>query len=421
MELARPPALRRIVVRAGATALALVVAAVAVVLVTHHGSPPAPTGDNVPLVWHHGPPGAKTWTPWPQALHDAQHTDAATIPGPRTGTVRWTRHLEDSVSPGPVVTADGTIVVATSSGILHGLDPATGADRWRVVGSGAPGSDESTSAAVLPDGLILWPGPGGTLFAVSPTGHVRWRIHSQSGAAFTSPAVTASGRVVVGDGGGGLTMLMPDARGPHVRWRVALAGSSFGSAVWSQDGRTAYQSLTTGVVAVRDGKLLWRSKPLTQIIEVSPAVAPDGTIVIGTDDPYEYGLDPHDGSVLWRHLRGYWTYSSPGVTHDGIAYFGDHHDTLTGLDVTNGRVVFSFQGPLTDDNPGGIGVWTSVLVDSRHTVYAGTRQGFVYAVDSRAHLLWSISTGATVESYPALTGDGDLVIGTDDGRVIDIG
>jgi outer membrane protein assembly factor BamB len=54
-------------------------------------------------------------------------------------------------------------------------------------------------------------------------------------------------------------------------------------------------------------------------------------------------------------------------------------------------------------------------------VFAGTRQGLVYAVRRDGRLLWQLELGATVDSYPALTGDGVLVVGVTDGRVLAIG
>lgn len=37
----------------------------------------------------------------------------------------------------------------------HGLDPATGEDRWRFDGGGSYGNALSTSAAILPDGTVV--------------------------------------------------------------------------------------------------------------------------------------------------------------------------------------------------------------------------------------------------------------------------
>lgn len=375
-------------------------------------------GPPLALSGHRGSPATRSWTPWPQALHDAQHSGAGTATGPATGHVRWRRRLEGNVTPGPVVAADGTIYAASNAGVLHALDPATGRDLWTVDGHGSYGIDQSTSPAVLPDGLILWPGPDDTLVAVTPAGRVSWRLRLAG--QVTSPAVTPSGDVVVGDSSGGLLGLRPTPTGPGVTWRLALDEQTYGSPVLSADGRTTYQLVQSGVVAVRHGRLRWRWRVPSQIVEVSPAVAPDGTVVIGTNDPFEYGLDPHDGHPLWRFRRDFWSYSSPGVTRDGIAYFGDHDNRIRGVDAATGHLLFSFLGTTEHLIGGGAGIWTSILVDAHHTVYAGTRQGLVYAVDRDGNLLWTLRTGSTVDSYPALAGDGALLIGTTGGELLDI-
>ncbi len=406
--------------------IALLVLGVVVAVTLNRRSPPASTasadspdtGDRA-LSGHERSPAAKSWSAWPQALHDAQHSGASPYAGPRTGHLRWSRALEGDVTPGPVVGADGTVYAASNAGVLHAIDPATGKDRWRLDGGGSYGSDLSTSPAVLPDGLLLWPGPDDMLLAVTAEGDVAWRL--DLGGQGTSPAVLANGDVVVGTTSGQLLGLHPDAGGAGEQWRLELGEQSYGSAVFSPDGTTAYQSVTSGVVAVRDGTVAWRWSVPSQIVEVSPAVAPDGTVVIGTNDPYQYGLDPEDGSVVWKHRRGSWTYSSPGVSHDGIAYFGDHGDRVSGLDVRTGKILFSHQGSRRNTRVGGIGIWTSVALDEDHTAYVGTRQGLVYAVDRDSHRIWTYDARTTVDSYPALTGDGALVVGTTGGRLLAFG
>lgn len=394
----------------------------ALALLTACGSPPAAEdeahNERQPLVGHEGAAGSDSWTAWPQALHDAQHSSASTAVGPTTGRIRWRRTLEGNVTPGPVVAADGTIYAASNAGVLHALDPATGEDLWTVDGEGGYGLDLSTSPAVLPDGVVLWPGPHNTLYAVSARGDVLWRLELDG--AVTSPAVETDGIAVVGDSTGRLLLLHPDANGPGATWDVDLDEQTYGSPVIAVDGRTVYQSVLSGVVAVRDGGVLWRSEAPSEIVEVSAALGPDGTVVVGTNDPYQYGLDPTDGDVRWRFRRDFWTYSSPSVTSDGIVYFGDHDNRVTGLDVASGELVFRFSGSRENVNPGGIGIWTSVVVDAHHSAYVGTREGLVYGVDRDGELMWELRAGTTVDSYPALTADGALVIGTADGELLAI-
>lgn len=59
-------------------------------------------------------------------------------------------------------------------------------------------------------------------------------------------------------------------------------------------------------------------------------------------------------------------------------------------------------------------------MDNRHDVYWGTRLGHVYGRAPSRAILFDLATGATVDSYPALTGDGLLVVGITDGRLLAI-
>ena len=70
--------------------------------------------------------------------------------------------------------ADGTVFAAINAGVLHALDPATGADRWTFDGRGNYGTDLSTTPAVLASGTVLWPGPHNTLHALFTSGTLLW-------------------------------------------------------------------------------------------------------------------------------------------------------------------------------------------------------------------------------------------------------
>ncbi len=365
--------------------------------------------------------GTASWAPWPQAEHDARRSAASTATGPQTASLRWTRRLEGNATPGPVIGRDGTIYAASNAGVLHALDPATGADRWTFDGGGGYGSDLSTSAAVLADGTVLWPGPHNTIFALGRTGKLLWRevLIGQP----TSPAVTAEGRVTVGDTSGGVTALAVSGRRHTVLWRAQLHGTSYGSVALSPtDAHRAYTTVDDQLVALDDARVAWRFKVGGQI-EVSPAVAPDGTIVVGTNDRWEYAVSPA-GSRIWRHDRASWSYSSPGVTNDGIAYFGDHTGHLNAVNARTGALVAKYAGGArhAQGEPGiGVGVWTAPLVDARHDVYWGTESGHVHGVDAAGNSLFDLALGSTVDSYPALGSDGLLVLGVADGRLLGIG
>lgn len=364
------------------------------------------------------PSPARAATPWPGFGHDPQHTGSAPVRGPQTAALRWSRTLEGAVVPGPAIAADGTVYAASNGGVLHALDPATGRDRWTFDGGGPYGSDLSTVPLVLPDGTVLWPGPGSTLFALDARGRERWRLAFD--APVLSPARGADGTVYVTDTAGGLRALDVSRARPRTRWRTSLGdGISYASPAIGPDG-TVYGAVDEELVAVSArGAVRWRFAA-ERVIEVSPAVAPDGTVVLGTNDAFQYGVSP-DGTERWRIRRNAWTYSSPAVTAAGVAYFGDHRGALDVVDAHTGEELARHVGQARTKARGDVGVWTAPVIDREGSVYFGTRTGAVHGFSATGRRLFTLHTGGTVDANPALGADGTLYIGSEDGRLYAIG
>lgn len=98
-------------------------------------------------------------------------------PGARlTGHIRWKAHLGGDISEGPSVGPDGTIYESTDAGVLHAINPANGHDLWHFSGGGPIGGDLSTTAAILPDGSIVWPGPRHTVYGLDTGGRKLWTV-----------------------------------------------------------------------------------------------------------------------------------------------------------------------------------------------------------------------------------------------------
>lgn len=359
--------------------------------------------------------GQASWTPWPSVQHDARHSGASSTDGPTTGHVRWRRTFPGGITQGAVVGADGTVYAASDAGILHALDPATGADRWTYDSGRSGGGDLSTSPLVLPDGSLLW-GPGDhDLVALSPTGALRWVEHL--GGRPTSPVTTDGRRVYVGDTGGGVTALDLTPGGGHRRaWTLSVGPSSYGSVVTDGAGRL-YTTSGSGLVAVDDlgsaGTVAWTADPKDTISEVSAGLGPDGTALLGTNGTAEWAYH-RDGSPAW-HAGRVITYSSPGVTDDGLAYVADHSGRVQVLTVATGEVRATYQLAPPQQ------IWTAVAVDRAHRLYFATLNGHVMGAAADGSLLFDVDLGSSIYAYPALTGDGALLVGSRDGELVAIG
>jgi outer membrane protein assembly factor BamB len=384
------------------------------------GATPSETGRHVAVKALDAPaavPGTPAWAPWPSELHDARHSGSATTAGPITGKIRWRRNLAGGVTESAAVGADGTIYVASDAGILHAIDPSTGKDRWTYDAHATTKTDLSVSPLVLPDGIILYPTPTARLDALSPSGHLLW---TQSLPDKPTSPVTANGkRVYVGDDSGAVTAIDVRPGGGHeLGWTVKTGAQSYASVLTNGAGRV-YTTSGSSLAAIDDhgatADIAWRADPHDGQVEVSPGLAPDGTVVLGTNGSNEWGYRP-DGKPAWHTGSRATTYSSPAVTHSGLAYVADHKSRVHVYDVHTGTEVATYQiGPhLTE-------IWSSTVVDKDYRVYFGGQNGHVYGVSPAGVVLFDVNLGAPVDAYPALTADGALIIGASNGTLAAIG
>jgi hypothetical protein len=111
------------------------------------------------------------------------------------------------------------------------------------------------------------------------------------------------------------------------------------------------------------------------------------------------------GTVKWRCQVGDDVYSSPAIGADGTVYVGsaDHH--LYAIDST-GTLKWRY---LTGD------VSSSPAVGSDGTIYVGSGDDYLYAFNSNGTLKWRYQTGGDIWSSPAVGSDGTIYAGSYDG------
>ncbi|CAN5257894.1 hypothetical protein BH11ACT3_BH11ACT3_21120 [soil metagenome] len=353
---------------------------------------------------------------WPSAQYDARHSSGTTAIGPQTDRVKWVRHLDGNLTPGPVIGVDGSILAATNSGILHALDPATGDDRWTFDGDSVYGSDLSTSPSVLGDGTVLWPGPAGTLFALDRDGQLLWT--EQFSGQVLSPAIGGLNRVYVADLNGQVDAF-EIANGIHRRlWSIQTGGINYASPSIGPDG-TIYAAAGNDLVAIADlgdtAVVRWRFGT-SQLVEVSNGVSESGVVVLGTNDDHQFGVDSH-GSKVWELKIDAYAYSSSAVRPDGLAYFADNRGVVRTVDSATGDVLRT----VAPAAPGREHVWTSVVADADGNTYWASLKGNIYGYNAEGAQLFRLQVDQRIDGYPALDADGTLYVGTTEGVLYAIG
>lgn len=133
----------------------------------------------------------------------------------------------------PSLSADGaTLYVGSTDGSLRALRAADGGLQWAY----EVGTVDGSSPAVSPsDGTVYIGsiGAGGGLYAVAPSGELRWKLPVDSGVQ-SSPAVGEGGVVYFASFKASLFAVEPSDGA--VRWAARLGGSSFSSPALGRHG-----------------------------------------------------------------------------------------------------------------------------------------------------------------------------------------
>lgn len=301
---------------------------------------------------------------WPQSLHDAEHTSRSAILGAQIGTVSWTAQLSGESEAHPVVNCDGTIFAVVEL-------------------------EDDTSG-----------GEGGALIALSRTGTVLWK-YVLSGETESPPGINPAGTVVY------------------------LGTEEEGS---SSPETGALYAINT------DGTLSWKL-PLPYEIESPMTIAADGTIYVGGETHQtvngvtrEMGVltavSPA-GAVLWStQLTGELEHSSPAIAPDGTLWVGSE---IEGSNPAGNLYTLSPSGQLLRTLALGE-IESSAVIDSRgcpgnnpstcYVVYVVTEVGNLISLDPNGHVNWSLALGGgEAEAAPALAADGTLYTITESGKL----
>ncbi len=121
--------------------------------------------------------------------------------------------------------------------------------------------------------------------------------------------------------------------------------------------------------------------------------------------PYLGGFDL---SLLWSFTAGDKIESSPIMANDGTIYFGSYDGNLYALNSA-GSELWRFK---TD----GL-VVSSPVIDLAGNIYFGSNDTHVYAITANGGLLWKFKTEGEVPASPAIDNNGNIIAGSFDSNL----
>jgi hypothetical protein len=162
--------------------------------------------------------------------------------------------------------------------------------------------------------------------------------------------------------GNSFTYMSIGSQSPWPRFRRGIQGTGQSPVIGSATGEDSkWEFLTFDVGDGHGGP-----------INSSPAIGPDGTIYVGSDDEYLYAIDPMDGSYKWFYDLGDYVESSPAIGADGTVYVGSDNNYLYAI-YPDGTQKWSF--------PTGGPIYSSPAIGPDGTVYVGSDDGYLYAIN----------------------------------------
>ena len=359
---------------------------------------PDPCGDRSGLQ-----PGA----PWPMFGGCPTHVARSPYLGPQNPKVRWKFQTGGDTATSPVVAADGTVYVNTSTGYLLALT-RDGSEEWksRIADPTPPHSGQWTHStpAIGMDGTVYVGSRDSHLYAIAPDGRQRWAFDT-AGAVFSSPVIAADGTVYVGSTDEHLYAVTPDGQ---QRWAfgtdsgiVSSPAIGAGGIVYVASSHGYLYAITAG------GKQQWRF-PLGDVgwVFASPSVGMDGTVYVGSGEGCVYAIWP-TGKLKWAFE------------------VDDAH--LAFVAIATDSTAYAAAGRLYAISSGGQQKWKqdfSVVrpfaLDADDTLYVvGEESGLLRAIAADGQQKWELPISNSTQISPAIGADGTLYIGPgyDDGSV----
>lgn len=399
-------------------------------------------GDNGPqmgsqLVEHQ----AATPAMWPMVGYDPAHTGRCPHDtSDNDGQLKWWYKTHAAFSP--VIGADGTVYLGCDE-MLQACKP-DGSELWVALMSEAPCH---CSPAVGVDGSVYLGSLTQGLRAVDPRGGgLKWKTsspyHEDLGTYGHAPVIGWDGTIYAVSAEGYLSALFPDGTGngsfrrdprriapgratrpnptlariakalgsAHVRKWLLDFGPLCGSPAIAPDG-SIYIGTNDGYLCA----LLPGGRP-DLIVEVgpvstSPAIARNGTVYLGMEDGQLVALYP-DGKKKWTYRTPGAIRSSCAIARDGTVYFGSEDGCLRAL-APDGTKLWKYvtKGPVV----------SSPSVSEEGTIYFGSGDGFLRALDPDGHKKWEFESKGPLVSSPAIAADGTVYVTSTDGYLYALG
>lgn len=239
----------------------------------------------------------------------------------------------DWIESTPTIAGDGTIYFGSWDNYLYAVNGANGQMLWRY----ETGNYITGSVAIDDQGNLYFGSADGFFYSLQSNGSLRWAYIAE-GEIEGSPAIGKNGVVYFGDGAGTFHAVDKDTGADLWTFDVSLFSPDpqgnqgiFSSPAIAANGMIYFGSANHRLYALDANGLLRWTFDATDRIDSSPIIGHGNRVYFASRDGYLYALEAN-GSLIWEKLVGDVFYCSAATDQSGTVFIASYiGDGLSGL------------------------------------------------------------------------------------------
>jgi outer membrane protein assembly factor BamB len=357
----------------------------------------------------------------------------------KNGKKIWSKSYQST--QGPAVTEDG-IVYFLSKDTIVALDN-NGEEKWQFKTNGAT----AFGPTIGPDGTIYQGSWDSYFYAINKDGTLKWK-YKTAGTISYPASIDKNGIIYLG---GGDAHAGPDGNlyafssNGTLKWKYDTKTLRVGSPAIGPDGLIYVAAAPNLFVFDSSGTLKWKMGSQVdpgnvQAAETTGCGAPPLPACNGMGQPQNGSTQPSTGcgAPPLPPCNGVGSQNgnmpqpedsgsiagiiTPAIASSGTIYIGNPQGVLSAIDPKTQEIKWTYKTGADSNQPGFYGLPSFPVVDNEGSVYFGSVDGKMYAVNKDGKLLWEYQTdGRITEASPAFGSDGTLYFTSMDGYLYAIG
>jgi outer membrane protein assembly factor BamB len=324
--------------------------------------------------------------------------------------IKWIYDDEHTITSAPVLIGN-SVVVSSGKGITI-LDRESGKMKWQYK------TEEAVypAPAIYKNNAIFTSGDGYVYSVDFVNKKLVWKFFCES-ASVAAPNVESE-RVYVGSSSGNFYCL--DAKDGNLIWKYSGVDGYVESRPSIYKDKIVFGAWDNYLYCLNknSGELLWKWSNGRNNILLSPAVCTpvikDDNVFIVAPDRYLSMININTGETLLRTNR-YAVREAIGIAEDSLLIFSKSmYDTAFACRVKNDTLIYEWTAKLDY----GYDFAPSYPMNKSGTLYFGTKNGFVYALDSKnGSMKWKYKLNDCLVNDICPISDKSLIVSSLNGKV----